>query len=80
MIAPWKPKQKKVSRGAATTASTGAGEPRGEHSENGSTTSPLSFSMFLGESSGVSTAANQQGGRGCWFWGLVLFFFNRDRA
>ena len=80
MIAPWKPKQKKVSRGAAPTASTGAGGPRGEHSENSLTTSLLSLSTFFGESSGVSIAANHQGERGCLFWGLVLFFFNRDRA
>jgi len=80
MIAPWKPKQKEVSRGAALTVSAGAGGPRGECSENSLTVSPLPLSTFFGESSGVSIAANHQGARGCWFGGLVLFLFNRDQA
>lgn len=41
---------------------------------------PAAPSMVFSASSRVSIAANHQAERDCWFGGLVLDFFNRDRA
>lgn len=55
-------------------------EAKAEEVFQRSSTDCLNWGTFFSESSGVSFAASHQWERDCWFWGLVLFYFNRDRA